>query len=118
MALNINIEVSERSSTLEIPEDVATVLEETYQALKELPQNRQAVSDFDTEAEAKTFARQARAWAKDNELKYSDKKDKELPKRVTFRIYKPKPKDTEEVKTEEVKTEEVKTDTAKSKASK
>lgn len=81
---------------IEVPEDVAADLKDTYETLAELPANRKAVSDFATKEEADTFVKQAKKWAEDNGLKFlrkdpaDDKTIKQMPRRVAFRLYKPR----------------------------
>lgn len=92
MALNVVIAKTSGPTTVEVPEEVAQVLQETYEALKELPVNNAANVDFDTAQEARLFVRQGQAWAEEKELKFQRRGNvKENPTRVTFRIYLPKP---------------------------
>lgn len=87
---------------IDVPEDVATDLKDTYDTLAELPANRKAVSDFETKEEAETFVKQAKKWAEDNGVKFlrkdptEDKTIKQMPRRVVFRLYKPRDVETVE----------------------
>jgi hypothetical protein len=104
MALNMSIIDSREGAgtvteTTPVPDEVAKELAEAYAALKELPNSRQVSVDFATAKEARLFVRQGQAWAKAQTpvLSFSRRGDvKALPTRVQFRIYVPRPKDTEE----------------------
>ena len=109
MALDISIEVTSGVAVTEVPEDVATDLQDVYTSLSKLPSNRQATVDFATKAEANEFVRQGKSWAanyglvsvpvKDKDGKPTDKTAdvplifarkgtvKDNPTRVSFRIY-------------------------------
>src|SRR5208282_678839 len=49
MALQMRIEVSSGVAATEVPDDIATELQEAYDALKPLPVNRVVVVDFTAE---------------------------------------------------------------------
>ena len=83
MALQMRIEVSSGVAATEVPDDIATELQEAYDALKPLPVNRVVVVDFTAEDyagpkkidgkdvtadqmaawNARRFVRQGKAWA-------------------------------------------------------
>lgn len=90
MALDMRIEITGGVGAVNYA-DVADDLTEAYEALAKLPSARQVSVDFSTPEEASHFAKQARAFALHNGLKYSRKGDaKALPTRVSFRLYKPR----------------------------
>lgn len=87
---------------IDVPEDVAADLKDTYDKLGELPAKSKAISDFETKEEADTFVKQAKKWAEDNGVKFlrkdpaEDKTIKQMPRRVAFRLYKPRDVETVE----------------------
>ena len=115
MAVNMRIEPTSGPRTVEIPEDVAADLSAAYDALKDLPVNRQVTSDpFTSEGyegpakihgepvtddykaayNARRFVRQGKAWAatqtgpNGRPLTFVRKGDvKGNPSVVSFRIY-------------------------------
>jgi hypothetical protein len=93
--MEISIEVSGGVAATHVPEDVATDLQATYEALAKLPNNRVAVVDFGEAKEARLFCKQGRAWAESTivdgqPLTFSRRGDvKANPRRVSFRIYRP-----------------------------
>lgn len=94
MALDMRVEITSGVGATEIPDDVATDLEEAYEVLTKLPVTRRIAVDFPTPAEARLFVRQGKAWAlaQDPPLTFVRKGDvKGLPTRVSFRIYLPRP---------------------------
>lgn len=106
MALEITIVKTSGVGAIEVPEDVATDLKDAWEALRDLPNNRLAVVDFDTPEAARLFVRQGKTWAAAQQvegpqgefapLEFSRRGNvSEEPKRVQFRIYRP---DTEKEK--------------------
>ena len=95
MAVNMRIEPTSGPRTVEVPEDVAADLSAAYDALKDLPVNRQVTTDpFPSESDARHFARQGKAWAQTQTgpngrpLVFARKGTvKENPTVVSFRIY-------------------------------
>ena len=95
MAVNMRVEATSGPRTVEIPEDVAADLSAAYDALKDLPVNRQVTTDpFASESDARLFARQGKAWAQTQTgpngrpLVFVRKGDiKGNPTVVSFRIY-------------------------------
>ena len=115
MAVNMHIESTSGPRTVEIPEDVAADLSAAYDALKDLPVNRQVTTDpFTSEGyegpakihgepvtddykaayNARLFVRQGKAWAatqagpNGRPLVFARKGDiKGNPAVVSFRIY-------------------------------
>jgi hypothetical protein len=91
MTLNMRLIQTSGTATLEVPEDIASDLQEAYDSLKTLPVNHAVTVNFDTKKEADLFVRQANAWAGQNNLKFFRKGDiKGEPATVTFRIYVPR----------------------------
>lgn len=93
MALDMTIEVTSGVAATEVPEDIATDLLEAYNALKELPVNRQVSVNFADAKAARTFVKQGKAWAAAQipALTFARKGDvKGNPSRVSFRIYVPR----------------------------
>jgi|SRR5215469_15723418 len=91
MPLNITITKTSGPTTVDIPEDVAADLQETYNLLKDMPVNNAASVDFDDEKAARLFVRQGTAWAEANGLRFQRRGVvKDNPKNVLFRVYKPK----------------------------
>lgn len=100
MALEFSEEVTSGVAVTEVPADVAADLEEAYTHLAKLPANRQLVCNFDTAKEANLFVRQGKAWALGKGLVFSRRGAVSVdkggnPLRVAFRIYTPRPADTE-----------------------
>lgn len=97
--MDMEIEVTSGVEATEVPEDVAADLTEAYNALKNLPVNRQVSVTFADAKAARLFVRQGKAWAaaQTPALTFARKGDvKALPARVSFRIYVPRePKATE-----------------------
>lgn len=100
MALNITISATSGTAVTEVPEDVASDLRATYDALKDLPNTRVATAEFDTPQLARLFVRQGTAWAAANNLEFVRKavpgyeKISDMPNHVSFRIYVPAPADS------------------------
>lgn len=91
MEYNGSIEITSGVAATEVPEEAATFLNESYQALAKLPSNRQVVIDFPDSKAASEFVRQGKSWANETGLTFARKGTvKENPKRVSFRIYKPR----------------------------
>lgn len=92
MPLNITITQSSGPTTIDVPEDVAHDLQTVYEALKELPVNNMANVDFDDAKAARLFVKQGKAWAEQQGLQFARRGVvKDNPKRVSFRVYDPKP---------------------------
>jgi len=97
MALNMRIEITSGVSATEVDEETAKDLQDAYNALKDLPVNRQVVVDFEDAKSAREFVRQGKAWAaaQTPALTFARKGNvKENPTRVAFRIYVPRAGDT------------------------
>ena len=95
MAVNMRVEATSGPRTVEIPEDVAADFSAAYDALKDLPVNRQVTTDpFPSESDARLFVRRGKAWAQTQTgpngrpLVFARKGTvKENPTIVSFRIY-------------------------------
>lgn len=103
------IVATEKNYSVDVPDDVAAIFLEDYEALSKLPVTRQIQADFKAEdypdkdgkpskdnatKAARLYTRQGRAWAEANNLKFARKGDiKSNPTRVTYRIYAPKTDD-------------------------
>lgn len=99
MPRNIVITKTSGPSTVDIPEDVANDLKETYELLKDMPVNNAGTYDFSEEESdpakaaklAREFVRQGTAWAEGEGLRFQRRGSvKDNPTVVIFRIYKPK----------------------------
>lgn len=99
---NIRIVATSGTAVTEVPDDVATDLLDTYNALKDLPVTRSAVQEFDSPEGARKFVRQGIAWAEAQDPKLTfmrrplpgNNKIKDNATTVAFRIYVPAPADS------------------------
>lgn len=99
---NIRIMPTSGTAVTEVPDEVATDLRDTYEALKNLPVTRAAVQEFDSPEAARLFVRQGIAWAAAQEppLEFMRRprpgsdKIKDNATTVAFRIYVPAPADS------------------------
>lgn len=91
MPLEMVVEVT---SNVTLTDELAADFQEAYEVLEKLPSNRTIAVNFDSENEARMFVRQGKLWGsmQNPALTFARKGDiKELPKKVSFRIYKPRP---------------------------